>query len=104
MSEKEIKSYDDAIDHLNSSYKARAIEKNLSKSDGSTAEYYELPDGATELQDLISARNMNGQIAEIFRSCYRYGTASHSDCLRDAKKIQFYIDAEIARIEKYEKA
>ena len=35
----------------------------------------------------------------IFRSTYRYGESSHSDCLRDAKKIRFYIDAEIRRLE-----
>lgn len=69
-------------------------------SDGSTASYYELPSGATELQHLISHKNMNAQIGEIFRSCYRYGQASHSDKLRDAKKIQFYINAEIERLEK----
>ena len=74
--------------------------KLLAVSDGSTAAYYELPEGAKELQDLISHRNMNAQIGEVFRSCYRYGIASHSDELRDAKKIKFYIDAEIKRLEK----
>ena len=69
-------------------------------SDGSTAAYYELPEGANELQDLISHRDMNAQIGEVFRSCYRYGMASHSDKLRDAKKIKFYIDAEIKWLEK----
>tara|TARA_R110001583_G_scaffold27801_1_gene99122 strand:+ start:174 stop:623 length:450 start_codon:yes stop_codon:yes gene_type:complete len=74
--------------------------KDLTASDGSTASYYELPEEARELQDLISHRNMNAQIGEIFRSCYRYGLALHSDQLRDAKKIKFYIDAEIKRLEK----
>jgi hypothetical protein len=71
------------------------------KSDGSTASYYVLPEGAKELQDLISYRDMNSQVGEIFRACYRYGIASHSDRLRDAKKIKFYAEAEIARLEKY---
>ena len=71
----------------------------MTKSDGSTASYYELPPGACELQDLISHRGMNAQIGEIFRACYRYGMASHSDCLRDAKKMRFYADAEIKRLE-----
>lgn len=69
-------------------------------SDGSTASYYELPEGCAELQDLISHRNMNSQIGEIFRACYRYGIVAHSECLRDAKKIKFYAEAEIARLEK----
>jgi hypothetical protein len=69
------------------------------KSDGSTADYYQLPKGATQLQDLISHRNMNAQLGEIFRAAYRFGMASHSDQLRDAKKIKFYIEAEIKRLE-----
>jgi len=69
------------------------------KSDGSTAKYYELPKGATELQDLISYKDLNAQIGEIFRACYRYGEVAHSDKLRDAKKIKFYAEAEIKRLE-----
>lgn len=70
------------------------------QSDGSTASYYELPEGATQLQDLISFKNMNAQIGEIFRACYRMGQASHSNNLRDAKKILFYAKAEVERLEK----
>lgn len=68
-------------------------------SDGSTASYYELPSGATELQDLISAKNMNAQIGEVFRECYRYGQASHSDEIRGIKKILFYAKAELERLQ-----
>jgi hypothetical protein len=68
-------------------------------SDGSTASYYELPRNSQELQDLISAKNMNAQIGEIFRECYRYGQASHSDELRGIKKILFYANAELKRLE-----
>lgn len=83
------------------------VEKSLtsykgtqSSSDGSSADYYVLPNGAKELQDLISHKNMNAQIGEIFRSCYRYGEVAHSRMLRDAKKIKFYAEAEIKRLEK----
>ena len=68
-------------------------------SDGSTADYYELPKDAKELQDLISHKNMNAQIGEIFRACYRYGEVAHSEMLRDAKKIKYYAEAEIKRLE-----
>lgn len=71
-------------------------------SNGSTASYYTLPSDATELQDLISDRNMNAQIGEIFRACYRMGRAAHSDTLRDARKILFYAKAEVERLEKLE--
>ena len=70
------------------------------KSDGSTAKYYELPGDAKDLQQLISHKNMNAQIGEIFRACYRYGEVAHSDMLRDAKKIKFYAEAEIERLQK----
>lgn len=73
------------------------------KSDGSTAKYYELPPGAEQLQDLISYKDMNAQIGEIFRSCYRYGEVDHSEKLRDAKKMKFYAEAEIARLERWSK-
>jgi Zn-dependent metalloprotease len=69
------------------------------KSDGSTASYYQLPPGCTELQDLISYRNMNAQDGEILRAIYRKGRASHSDELRDAKKVLFYAQAEVKRLE-----
>jgi hypothetical protein len=74
----------------------------MKSSDGSTASYYELPDGAAQLQDLISYRDMNGQMAEIFRACYRYGEVAHSPKLRDIKKIIYYAVAELARLQKYE--
>ena len=71
------------------------------RSDGSTASYYELPNGVAELQDLISAKNMNAQIGEIFRECYRYGQASHCDELRGIKKILFYANAELKRLQNF---
>lgn len=74
----------------------------LSQSDGSTASYYELPQGATELQELIAFRDMNAQIGEIFRACYRYGRVAHSPKIRDIKKIIFYAQAELNRLERYE--
>ena len=73
------------------------------QSDGSTASYYELPEGATELQDLISAKNMNAQIGEIFRECYRYNQAAHCDEERGIKKILFYAKAELERINNLKK-
>ncbi len=73
----------------------------IDTSDGSTASYYQLPEGATELQHLISYRNLNAQDGEIFRAIYRKGRASHSDALRDARKVLFYAKAEVERLEKY---
>ena len=71
-------------------------------SNGLTASYYELPQDAAELQDLISYKNMNAQVGESFRSLYRYGESSHSDKLRDCRKVIFYMQAEETRLLKYE--
>lgn len=70
-----------------------------STSDGSTADYYVLPKRAKQLQDLISYRNMNAQLGEIFRATYRYGEVAHSDEERDLKKIIFYAKAELKRVQ-----
>jgi hypothetical protein len=78
---------------------ARQTERTPVVSDGSTASYYELPEGAKELQHLISHRDMNAQVGEIFRACYRYGLVEHSPCKRDIKKILFYAQAELDRLE-----
>lgn len=72
------------------------------KSDGKSATYYELPKGATQLQHLISFKNMNAQVGEAFRSLYRFGEASHSDRIRECNKVIFYMQAEIERINTYE--
>jgi hypothetical protein len=69
-------------------------------SNGATASYYQLPAGATELQDLISAKDMNAQMGEIFRAVYRFGEVAHSPKLRDIKKIIFYANEELKRLEK----
>jgi len=71
-------------------------------SDGASADYYTFPNDFSELQDLISYKNMNAQIGEIFRACYRYGEVSHSPPIRDIKKIIFYAKAELARLQRIE--
>ena len=74
--------------------------KKLEVSNGLTARYYELPKGAKELQDLISYKDMNAQMGEIFRAAYRYGEVAHSDQLRDIRKILYYAKAEEKRLYK----
>lgn len=68
-------------------------------SDGSSADYYKVPPESSQLQDLISHVDMNAQMGEIFRATYRYGRVSHSDKMRDIKKIIYYGEAEKKRLE-----
>lgn len=67
-------------------------------SDGSTASYYELPSGATELQHLISHKNMNFFVGLIFCLCYDYSKDGHSN-IRTAMEIEKYATAEVERLE-----
>ena len=71
-------------------------------NDGSSADWYKLPEGATELKHLIWFKRMNAQVGEIFRSTYRLNDCPHSDALRNLRKIKAYADQEIERIMKYE--
>jgi uncharacterized protein YlaI len=70
------------------------------KPGGSTPSQYSLPSTATELQDLIEFRQMNFQVGNIFKAAYRMGHCEHSDPLRDARKIKFFAEREINRLEK----
>ena len=72
------------------------------KSDGSTASYYELPEGAKELQDLISHRDMNFYIGFIFCMCYDYCISGHSN-IEIIKEIKENAEREIKRIENLQK-
>ena len=65
---------------------------------GSTPEQYGLPEGATELQDLIEYREMNFAMGNIFKATYRWGNCGHSDRLRDINKIIWFANREKERL------
>jgi hypothetical protein len=65
---------------------------------GSTPSQYGFPAHATELQDLIEHRGMNFAKGNIFKACYRDGTCSHSDAIRDMRKIIWFAGRELARL------
>lgn len=75
------------------------------KSDGGSTSYYELPEGAKELQDLIEYRNMSYSLGNVFKACYRLGEKEGADLLYDLNKIVFFanrmIDQEKKRQEGY---
>lgn len=69
-------------------------------SDGSSTDYYKLPENIKDLIDLIEYRNMNFAIGNIFKACYRLGQKEGNDDLYDLRKIKFFVEREIARLEK----
>lgn len=75
------------------------IESRKEQPGGSTPSQYALPESAQELQDLIEYRDMNFAIGNIFKACYRMGHCDHSDKLRDLRKIKYFVEREIGRVE-----
>lgn len=67
-------------------------------SDGGSTSYYQLPEGATELFDLINHRNMNFSVGNIFKACYRMGEKEGIDDIYDLKKIIFMAEQELKRL------
>lgn len=99
----ELQSWDEPIVEPNEKLKAAFAKTKVmmfdkERSDGSTASYYELPEGATELQHLISHRNMNHAIGSIFSLCYDHSKNAHSS-IETAIEIRRMAEFEIKRLE-----
>lgn len=69
------------------------------KDGGSTPELYALPGDARELQDLIEHRNMNFAIGNVFKACYRLGLKRGVGAEYDLRKIIFFAERELRRVE-----
>lgn len=73
-------------------------EENISKlsegavSDGGKTSYYELPKGATELNDLIEHKHMSFALGNIFKACYRFGEKAAAKRIYDLNKIIYFAE------------
>ena len=67
---------------------------------GWSTNYYELPPGAEQLQDLIEYKNMNFAVANIFKAAYRLGEKGGTTELYDINKILWFALREQKRLEK----
>lgn len=70
------------------------------KSDGSSSDYYKLPPGAEQIQDLVEFKNMNFSMGNIFKAAYRMGQKAGNDDLYDIRKIIWYANRELERLTK----
>lgn len=61
-------------------------------SDGGSSSYYNLPDYAQELNDLIEAKGMSFARANIFKAVYRMGEKDGIDAEYDINKIIFFAE------------
>lgn len=69
-----------------------------SKNKGGDTNYYDLPTGAKNIQDLIEYKDMNFSLGNILKATYRIGNCDHSDKIRDLNKIIWFAKREIDRI------
>lgn len=59
-------------------------------SDGGDTSYYDLPEGATTLNDLIEFKEMDFARGNIFKAAYRLGEKDAADELYDLNKIIYF--------------
>lgn len=64
----------------------------LGTSDGGSTDYYRLPAGATELNDLIEHKRMSFALGNIFKACYRFGEKDAASRLYDINKIIYFAE------------
>lgn len=65
---------------------------------GDGNKWYDLPKGANQLQDLIEHKNMNGNIKDVFKACYRVGEKDGTEEAYDVEKMAYYSLRELGRI------
>ena len=70
------------------------------KSDGGSTDYYKLPEGATELNDLIYYKQMNWPRANIFKAAYRLGEKDVATEEYDLNKIIYFAQLRLAQLRK----
>lgn len=63
------------------------------RGDGGSTSYYSLPEGATELRQIIKSKRMEHGIGEAFCALYRLN--DNGEYLRNLKKAAYYIACEI---------
>lgn len=66
----------------------------MSKPTGGSSSYYDLPAGATQLQDLIQYREMSHAQGEMF--CALYRRKPGIDALYNAQKVAWYALSDLA--------
>jgi hypothetical protein len=62
-------------------------ENPVIEADGGPAQYYDFPEGAITLNDLIEHKDMGFHLGNIFKACWRYGTKKGTSKEYDARKI-----------------
>ena len=70
---------------------APASTSGKTKSDGGSSAYYQFPDGAKELNDLIEHKDMSFARGNLFKALYRLGEKEGIDVPYDLKKMKLFL-------------
>lgn len=70
------------------------------KSDGGSTDYYDIPQDAIDISDLIEHRRMSFGVGNIFKACYRLGRKSGIDDAYDLRKIIHFATRELQYVER----
>ena len=70
------------------------------KSDGGSTDYYHIPEGTRDLDDLIALKKMSFRMGNIFKACYRLGQKEGTHREYDLRKIIFFAQRELEMVEK----
>lgn len=79
--------------------KGKLTVNEVKSNGGGDKNHYDLPKGANQLLDLIEYRNMNGNIKDIFKACYRLGEKENVSVEYDMQKIVLYGIRELGRVQ-----
>lgn len=65
------------------------------KSTGGHSSYYDIPDWVENIGDAIRYKKMSYEIANIFKSCYRFGEKEGAEKEYDLNKIIYFAQKEL---------
>lgn len=69
-------------------------------SDGGSSPYYVILPGEKDAQDIIERKSMNFARGNVFKAAWRMGEKDVASELYDWRKIKWFAEREIARLEK----
>ena len=69
-------------------------EKAKITSDGGSSDYYKVPEGTRDVDDLITHKKLPWRIANIFKACYRWDEKEGNDALYEINKILWFAERE----------
>lgn len=79
-------------DHCPSRFQNVATKAKPVASTGGSSSYYAIPEGASDLQDLIEQKEMSFARGNLFKALFRMGEKDGIDVGYDLNKLQWFLD------------